>query len=108
MVQSVTPDPLLKLDDWQGNARKILRAHLERNGIGYGDLATALQSIKVPATRKTVTDRINDGAFSFAFFLQCMYVLKVDVVRLWDRGLPDTPPIGLWPPQPVRRVRGKD
>lgn len=74
--------------NWQAEARGILRAQLARKTWTYKMLARGLEAVGVQETPKTIGNRINRGSFTFAFFLQCMYVMGDDVVRLWDR----TPP----------------
>ena len=70
--------------DWQREARRVLRAELARKDIGYKALSRALESVGVEETAKALSNKINRGAFGFAFFLQCMRALDIDVVRLKD------------------------
>ena len=70
--------------DWPREARRILRAELARKDIGYKELSRALETVGIQEDAKALSNKINRGTFSFAFFLQCMQALGVDTVRLRD------------------------
>ncbi|MBC7500578.1 MAG: hypothetical protein H7315_08775 [Herminiimonas sp.] len=69
---------------WQREARNVLRAELARRGVSYKALSRALESIGVEESAKVLSNKIGRGTFGFDFFLQCMRVLDIDVVRLKD------------------------
>lgn len=68
-------------DDWNQRATNLLKSELARAGVGYEELIRRLKEIGVEESYKGVANKINRGAFSFAFFMQCMKVLGNDVVR---------------------------
>ncbi len=69
---------------WQLEARRLLRAELARRGVTYKALSRALEDIGVDETPKALSNKIGRGSFGFDFFLQCMHVLDIKVVRLKD------------------------
>jgi len=68
--------------DWNQEASSILKAQLTRQKVKYQDLAKMLNDINVEENQNTIATKLSRGSFSFSFFLQCMYVLKVDIVDL--------------------------
>lgn len=68
--------------DWNGHARRVLRAEIARCGVSYAELAERLQNEGVAVTESAIAKRMSRGAFSFAFFLQCMHALSVTHIRL--------------------------
>ena len=67
--------------DWKSSAKNILKAELARKGIDYETLAEKLNGIGVEESYNSINTKINRGAFTFQFFLQCMKAIEVDVVR---------------------------
>lgn len=72
-------------EDWKKEARKLLRVQLDLKDVTYKGLSRALLSVGVDEEPKALANKIARGTFSFAFFLQCMRALNIDVVRLRDR-----------------------
>ena len=70
--------------DWHVEARNLLKGVLARQGVSYKALSRALEPLGIDETPKALSNRINRGTFSLAFFLQCMRALDTDVVRLND------------------------
>jgi len=71
-------------DDWNRRATNLLKAELAFAGVGYEELIARLAEIGVHESYKGLTNKINRGAYSFAFFLQCMKALGKTAVRLED------------------------
>lgn len=69
-------------NNWNDEARNVLKSILKRKNIGYDELAKLLDKIGVKETPGSVNSKINRGAFSFAFFMQCMKVLKINKIDL--------------------------
>ncbi len=67
--------------DWKSTAKNILKAELARKGVDYETLATRLKSLGIDESYNSVNTKINRGAFTFQFFLQCMKAIGVDMVR---------------------------
>ncbi|WP_415878135.1 DUF6471 domain-containing protein [Methylomonas sp. TEB] len=72
----------MESQDWKAFAKNIIKAELARKGIDYETLATKLNSIGVEESYNSINTKINRGAFTFQFFLQCMEVIGVKEVRL--------------------------
>lgn len=52
--------------------------------MGYKELSRALETLGIEESPKVLSNKINRGTFSFAFFLQCMRALGVRTVTLPD------------------------
>lgn len=72
-------------DDWHLEARNLLKGLLARHGVGFKALSRALEPMGIDETPKALSNRINRGTFSLAFFLQCMRALDIYTVRLNDK-----------------------
>lgn len=72
---------------WETEASSILKAELARRNVSYKMLSLQLAAINIDENPRQLTTKINRGTFSFIFFIQCMRVLSVDVVRLFDSEL---------------------
>ena len=68
--------------DWNKLATNTIKAELARSGIGYEELIRRLDAIGVKESYTGIAAKINRGAFSFAFFMQCMNVLGKTEIRL--------------------------
>lgn len=68
--------------DWKASAKNILKAELTRKGVDYETLAQKLQAIGVDENYNSINTKINRGAFTFSFFLQCMEAIGIREVRL--------------------------
>ncbi|MCA3020182.1 MAG: hypothetical protein ING69_00170 [Rhodocyclaceae bacterium] len=72
----------MKKFDWSGRATNLLKAELKLAGIGYEELIQRLAEIGVEESYKGIANKINRGAFTFVFFMQCMKALGKTTVRL--------------------------
>ena len=68
--------------DWNNEAKIIFKAILEEKNIKYNDLVHALNDRGIDESYNSIVMKINRGTFSFAFFLECMYVLDIDLREL--------------------------
>lgn len=69
--------------DWQRRARVLLQVELAKKDIGYKELSRALETTcGVDIEPKALSNKVGRGTFTFVFFLQCMYALGVDTVKL--------------------------
>lgn len=68
--------------NWQQEARRLLRAQLVNKDLNYKELSRALEAVGVDESAKSLSNKINRGTFSLAFFLQCMRALGVTSVEL--------------------------
>ena len=70
--------------EWCWKARVLLRREMAAAGISYAELAEALALEGLSLTPKVLSNKINRGTFTMAFFMQCMTILKADQVKLAD------------------------
>lgn len=68
--------------NWSGEARRILKAEIALKDIGFKELSRALEVEGIHVDAKVLATKISRGTFSFAFFLQCMRALKVDIINI--------------------------
>jgi 3-mercaptopyruvate sulfurtransferase SseA len=68
--------------DWKREARRILKSALDTRNVSPKQLSRALESIGVDEDPKVLSNKINRGAFSFIFFLQCMRALGIDKIEV--------------------------
>jgi len=67
---------------WREESTRILRSYLVRKNIKYHDLAKVLQSMGLNENANSIANKLSRGTFSFSFFLQCMYALRIDNIEL--------------------------
>ncbi len=60
---------------WESEATRLLKAEMARRGLTYLKLAERFREKGVDETLSSISNKIGRGSFSFAFFLQCMWVL---------------------------------
>ncbi len=58
--------------NWNKTASNILKAELKRRDITYNKLSDLLKTLDIEESPGAISRKINYGAFSFLFFLQCM------------------------------------
>lgn len=71
-------------EEWNQRATNIIKSEMARAGVGYEELISRLQQIGIEESYKGIANKINRGAFSFAFFMQCMKALGREMIRLED------------------------
>ncbi len=72
----------MKENQWNRRAANLLKAELKLAGLGYDGLLTRLNDLGIEESYKGIANKINRGAFTFAFYLQCMTALKRSGIRL--------------------------
>jgi hypothetical protein len=72
----------MEQDDWNIKATNVLKSELAREGIGYEELIKRLKEIGIEESYKGIANKINRGAYTFAFFMQCMKALNRTKVSL--------------------------
>ena len=72
----------MESEDWNRLACNLLKSELAKAGIGYEELIRRLSEIGVTESYKGIANKINRGAYSFAFFMQCMKALSITTIRL--------------------------
>jgi hypothetical protein len=78
--------------DWNEEAYKILKRELGRRKVTYARLQKQLAADGVEETERSIASKISRGAFSFAFFIQCMRAIGVQLVDVSEvKPLPELP-----------------
>lgn len=74
------------MDEWYQIARNSLKSELAARGLGYADLVIKLRQIGVEESYHGLANKINRGAYTHAFFLQCMHAMdntdQIDIIKL--------------------------
>ncbi len=73
---------MLDSQDWGKIGRKILRMELEKRGMKYPQLHTALASIGVDESLPSMRNKFSRGNFSVTFFIQCLAAMGVDTLQI--------------------------
>ncbi len=71
--------------DWARWAVVLIKVEMKRRGLGYRDLAEKLAAIGVQDSERNITNKINRGTFSAAFFLQCLSAIGCRSLRFEDQ-----------------------
>jgi hypothetical protein len=78
--------------DWNNEAYQLLKKELGRRKVTYARLQKQLAAIGVEETERSIASKISRGAFSFAFFVQCMRAIGVEQVDVSEvEPLPPLP-----------------
>lgn len=75
---------VLNMDEekWKKQAKNMLKAELKRRDIGYDMLVAKLRAMGVDENYNSVNTKLNRGAFSFVFALQCFKAMDAKEIRL--------------------------
>jgi hypothetical protein len=73
---------IVMTDNWNDEASSILKGALKRKRVKYSELADRLNELGNEETRNSIANKLSRGTFSFAFFLQCMKVLRINKISL--------------------------
>jgi len=68
---------------WADMAARVVRVILARKGMGYAELATALQSVDVNESERSLALRVMRGRVKLSMLLQILHVTNSTVPRLW-------------------------
>jgi 3-mercaptopyruvate sulfurtransferase SseA len=72
-------------EKWQDRARRLLKAELARQDIGYKELVEKLAKIGVKDTPQNIANKLSRGGFSAAYLLQCLHAIGCKDIRIvWD------------------------
>ena len=76
-------------EEWQKRATRVLKGEMLRFGITPELLSDLLEDgVGLKLDGRALSQKINRGRFSFAFFLQCMHVIGVSSLDLYLAGPP--------------------
>ena len=79
---------LLKGADWNGLAKRLVKAEMARAGVSYAELTRRLFLMGIEDTEANVRNKINRGSFSAGFFLECFAGLRRWNVQFGEPGHP--------------------
>jgi 3-mercaptopyruvate sulfurtransferase SseA len=68
--------------DWNERAANLLKSELKRHGLTYGQLVEKLAAIGVAEKEVNVRNKLSRGAFTAAYFLQCLEAIGIRELRL--------------------------
>ncbi|MDB5740243.1 MAG: uncharacterized protein JWP16_1283 [Alphaproteobacteria bacterium] len=68
--------------DWNARAANLLKSELKKHGVTYAQLVGKLAEIGVSEKEANVRNKLSRGAFTAAYFLQCLEAIGVREVRL--------------------------
>jgi hypothetical protein len=64
------------------NVKGILKAELKRRDMTYADLVARLAAVGIVETEANLRNKISRGAFTAAFFVQCLIAIGCEHVRI--------------------------
>ncbi|WP_157641583.1 DUF6471 domain-containing protein [Burkholderia ubonensis] len=68
---------------WADMAARVVRVILARKGMGYAELAKALESVGVEENERSLALRVMRGRVKFSLLLQILHVTHSTTPRLW-------------------------
>ena len=68
--------------DWNARAANLLKSELKRHGLTYGELVEKLAAIGVDEKEVNVRNKLSRGAFTAAYFLQCLTAIGSQTLHL--------------------------
>ena len=68
--------------DWPGEARRVVKSLLAREGVTYAALVERLRVIGVEETESSIANKMTRGTFPLVFLLQCMRALEKSQVTI--------------------------
>jgi hypothetical protein len=68
--------------DWNKHVVGILKAEMKRRHLSYRDLAAKLEEIGVHDSERNITNKVNRGSFTAAFFVQCLEAMGCHTLHL--------------------------
>jgi len=68
------------LTPWELEARSIVKGLMGREDVNYKELAVKFEAIGLEETNTNLSNKVQGGSFSLAFFLQVLAALGVDEV----------------------------
>lgn len=81
-----------RVTNWNNEAYQLLKGELGRRKVTYARLQKQLAAMGVEETERSIASKISRGAFSFAFFVQCMRAIGVQQVDVSEvKPLPELP-----------------
>jgi hypothetical protein len=87
----MTTPPKSERTFWQKEATRLLRMMVSSHEVSYKQLARRLEHFGGKEPEKTLSNKINRGSFSFAFFLRCMAALQIENVQFYLKTIsPET------------------
>lgn len=70
--------------NWNKHVAGMLKAELKRRHLSYRDLAEKLAAIGVQDSERNITNKVNRGTFTAAFFIQCLEAIGCHTLHVHD------------------------
>jgi hypothetical protein len=70
--------------NWNKHVAGMLKAELKRRHLSYRDLAEKLAAIGIQDSERNITNKVNRGTFTAAFFVQCLEAMGCHALHLHD------------------------
>lgn len=68
--------------DWNTKAANLLKSELKKHGVTYAQLVEKLAEIGVSEKEANIRNKLSRGAFTAAYFLQCLEAIGVKEIRV--------------------------
>ncbi len=68
--------------EWQDRVKGIIKAELKRRNVSYQQLSGLLAEMGIHETEKNIRNKLSRGGFSAVFFVQVLYAIGVNELRL--------------------------
>ena len=68
--------------NWNKHVAGMLKAELKRRHLSYRDLAEKLAVIGIQDSERNITNKVNRGTFTAAFFVQCLEAIGCHVLHV--------------------------
>jgi hypothetical protein len=81
-MTNIPPEPLAHRPLGSEEVKGILKAELKRRGLTYAQLVERLADQGVIETEANLRNKISRGAFTAAFFVQCLSAIGCEVVQI--------------------------
>lgn len=66
------------MDKWKVEAKRVLKYEMRIRGVSNKELVRKLKDVvDIEETERSIVNKVTRGAFSAAFFLQCMRAMDV-------------------------------
>lgn len=70
------------MSDWGEYAKRAFRVEMQRKGMSYADLVSALAEAGVKETEANLRNKVSRGSFTAAFLFQCLAAMDVKTIHL--------------------------
>ena len=68
--------------EWADRVKGILKYELKSRNVSYKQLAEKLEALGIHDSERNINNKISRGGFTAVFFVQCLYAIGCQTVRL--------------------------